>query len=124
MTVSLLPSFLSAGYSDTLAVMREAVEAAVGAVCFEEVARRLRPEIELQGACRWLRRRVQRCTLAGELGAGLLGCPREELDAFDVRQRCPDVRHLPTPLGLAHRPLRAWRGSSREQQPMGPDPPR
>jgi len=124
MTVSSLPSFLAAGYSETLAVQKGAV-ASVGAhPTFDAAARAMRPDIELQGARRWLRRRVRRHQLATLIVATVLAVSPEVADPFAMRVEMPEVlRHAPTPAGLAHRPLCAWRADDAHQQPMGPDPP-
>lgn len=59
-TISLLPDCLASRLSSTLAKVEEvatAVEEREGS-SIEAVAKRLRPEIEVQGAVRWVRRRA------------------------------------------------------------------
>lgn len=124
MTVSLLPSFLASGYSGVLAVQREAVEVAEAHLCFDDAARRLRPDIELQGARRWLRRRIARHRLALLIVATVLATPIQQIDLFALREIDAErLRAAPTPTGLAHRPLGRWNGKDRIPHPMGPDPP-
>lgn len=124
LTVSLLPHFLAAGYSDTLAAQEEAVKAVSADQTFDATAAALRPDIELQGARRWLRRRLHRYVLTLSLASTALGVAPDSVDVFSLRDAAAQlVRQLPTPVGLAHRPLARWRGPSPRQQPMGPDPP-
>lgn len=124
MTVSLLPSFLASGYSGTLAVQREAVEAARTHLCFDDAARDVRPDIELQGARRWLRRRVARHRLALLIVATLLATPTDAIDLFALRDSDAEkLRSSPTPTGLAHRSLSHWGARLPNPHRMGPDPP-
>jgi hypothetical protein len=58
-TISLLPDCLASRLSSTLSRVEEVVEAVEQRDrSIEVVAERLRPEIEVQGAVRWVRRRV------------------------------------------------------------------
>lgn len=124
LTVSLLPRCLAAGYSDTLAVQQEAVDAIDVHDSFDAAAIALRPDIELQGARRWLRRRLRRHALTLALASTALGVSPDGVEVFALRDNAPRlIRELPTPVGLSHRPLAHWRGPSPRQQPMGPDPP-
>lgn len=124
LTVSLLPSFLAAGFSDTLAVQQVAVEAVDVHDSFDAAAIALRPGIELQGARRWLRRRLYRHALTLTLASTALGLDSDAVAVFELRDNASQlIRALPTPVGLSHRPLVHWRPSSPKQQPMGPDPP-
>jgi len=124
LTVSLLPDFLAAGYCDTLVDNRRAIEATATSSTFDEAATKLRPDIELQGARRWLRRRVQRHALILAIAATALGLPQAALDVFSLRMNHPSlIAGLPTPVGLTHRPLATWTTTPAEQHSMGPDPP-
>ena len=124
MTVSLLPEFLAAGYSDTLGVQRAAVDAVNSHPTFDAAAAFVRPDIQLQGARRWLRRRVQRHHMTMLLMATMLGLSTDNVEPFELRRTRPEIlRHAPTPTGLAHRPLKYWSTKAPRQQPMGPDPP-
>lgn len=58
-TFSLLPDFLAARVPGTLAEVEEAAHAADQGTSLEATAEALRPDVELQGALRWLRRRVR-----------------------------------------------------------------
>lgn len=124
LTVSLLPHLLAAGYSDTLVAQEEAVKAVAEHESFDAAAVALRPDIELQGARRWLRRRLHRRALLLVLAATALGVAPDSVAVFSLRVDYPQlIRQMPTPVGLAHRRLVHWRPPSRRQQPMGPDPP-
>lgn len=57
MTFSLLPDFLAAGISGPLSAIEEVVAAVEAGPSIEAVASRLRPDIQLPGAVRWVRRR-------------------------------------------------------------------
>jgi hypothetical protein len=124
MTVSLLPDFLAAGYSETLDVQKKAIEASERCSAVTEAAKQLRPDIELQGACRWLRRRVRRHDLLVLLLSTALGAQQRLVDPRNIRTvPLRLLRQLPTPTGLAHRPIEHWVAARSFQQPMGPDPP-
>jgi hypothetical protein len=106
----------------------------------ETAADRLRPDIELPGALRWLRRRVksvQRAliTLRGLMPERFSGGGPPTLSAWRVQLDCDGVLLalraiaaaylpcLPSPLGF--RPLRLPSGEHRKalQHKAGPDPP-
>lgn len=125
-TCSLLPSWLAARLSGTLAEVERVVRVAASSATREQAADRLRPlEKGLQGSLRWLRRRVQGVTLAldqlGQLAptawGGLeatvesfgerLGTARE--DVLEQLRRTVEadlLQRLPRPLGF--RSLRAF----------------
>jgi hypothetical protein len=115
---------LAAGYGDTLAAQEEAVKAVTVHETFDAAAVALRPDVEMQGARRWLRRRVRRHALTLLLTSTALGVPTDSVVVFSLREAHPAIiRQLPTPVGLAHRPLAYWQPRSSRQHPMGPDPP-
>ncbi len=108
------------------------------AVSLEAAADRLRPEVDLPGAIRWTRRRVQRIhgtlTLLRGLDPVRFALParldvwRLHLDAAPVLPALREMtanylQKLPAPLGL--RPVADRGGESHQgfQHPMGPDPP-
>lgn len=124
MTVSLLPHFLAAGYGETLDVQKKAVEAAEQSSTFDEAAVQLRPDIGLQGARRWLRRRLRRHNLLVLLLTTALGTdqPLGEVVAIRTAHR-GRLDQLPTPTGLAHHRIEHWLGAESLQHSMGPDPP-
>jgi hypothetical protein len=139
-TFSLLPDCLAARLSSTLAEV-EAVAAAVerSSESREVVAARLRPDVQLQGALRWMRRRVAAVavalvTLKGlrpDLFAGRQPTLQDFRAALGVAQVLPCARELaqaqvsalPAPVGLGHRrPARVNTGPPPQQEP-GADPP-
>jgi hypothetical protein len=113
-----------------------AVEAAPS---LEAASETVRPDIELPGALRWMRRRVRlvHAGLAAAIGLlpGLLaGCKptvvslRSTLGAENVlvflRRAVPThLAALPPPLGFGPHPLRRRPSSTAIQQETGPDPP-
>ena len=139
-TFSLLPDCLAARLPGALNELEDVVALAERAPSLEAAANRLRLDIELPGALRWLRRRirlVQYCLVVviGLLPDRLAGCAaqvaavRERLghDAALILLRAlvaDQLSHLPAPLGF-YPPDRRRGGAARAaQQPMGPDPPR
>jgi hypothetical protein len=138
-SISLLPDFLCARLTGTLAEVEAVVAAADAAPTQEAASEALRPDIELPGALRWLRRRrrLVHAGLAAAIGLlpGLLaGCKptvpsiRSALGA-EVALVClrelaePHLGQLPPPLGFGHRPLRRRPSPTAVQQETGPDPP-
>ena len=139
-TCSLLPSWLAAGLSGTLAEVERVVREAAAAATREQAVDALRPlELGLQGALRWLRRRVQGVTLGLELPGQLAPTARGGLEPTaesfaerlgtagrDVLERLRRtveadlLQRLPRPLGF--RPLHALKrqrnaGRGREPPP-------
>jgi hypothetical protein len=118
---------------------RESSLAAEAAPTREAASEALRPDIELPGALRWLRRRtgLVRAGLAAAIGLlpGLLaGCTptvtsvRSALGA-EIALVClrlelaPLLGELPPPLGFGRRPARRRPSPTALQQEAGPDPP-
>ena len=138
-SVSLLPDCLCARLTGSLAEVEAVVAAAEAAPTREVASEALRPDIELPGALRWLRRRTRfvRAGLAAGIGLlpGLLaGCTptvasvRSALGAEValVRLRvelAPHLAALPPPLGFGGRPARRRPSPTALQQEAGPDPP-
>lgn len=139
-TFSLLPDFLAARLSGTLAEVEAAVAAVEQAPSLEKAADLLRPEIELPGAVRWTRHRVKPIMAALHLLKGLLPEPLATLDAtlgaFRValgaplpvlpRLReiaAPWLQQLPPPLGFRPPPQGGGDPRARFQHEPGPDPP-
>ena len=105
----------------------------------EAAADRLRPDIELPGAMRWTRRRVQRVHTALHVLRGVdsqrfAGWPatvsawRAGLGVEPVlpalRVIAADHLHeLPAPLGFSSRRVQGGESHRASQHPMGPDPP-
>ena len=138
-TFSLLPDCLCARLPGTLEQVEAVVVAVEQAESLEAAADRLRPEVDLPGAIRWTRRRVQRVHSALLLLRGLepdqyeawpatVSAWRARLGVNPVlpalRERAANhLRGLPSPLGL--QPPRRGGGESHrpDQHCMGPDPP-
>ena len=138
-TFSLLPDCLAARLPGALAEVEAVVAAVEAAPSLEAAADRLRPDIELPGAMRWTRRRVQRVHAALHRLRGVdperfpdwpatvttwrTGLGREPVLPA-LRALAADVLHeLPAPLGFSHRRVRGGESPVRFHHPMGPDPP-
>ena len=142
-TFSLLPDCLSSRLPGSLArvdnVVREAEAGRVEGLSWEEVARRLRPDIEVQGALRWLRRRLallyaSASALIGLMPDRLAGCAptltsiAARLDVSCVLVALREIaaswlRRLPPPLGFGPRPAQRWPRPKPLQHDSGADPP-
>ena len=138
-TFSLLPDCLAARLPGTLAEVEGVVSIVEQAASLEAACMQLRPDIELPGIVRWVRRRVRAIHEALNILIGLMpeyftGCePR--LDAFalclGVDELLPALRQigapylnfLPAPLGF--RPPYVAGGETKKdrQHCPGPDPP-
>jgi hypothetical protein len=138
-TISLLPDFLCSRLTGTLAEVEAVVAAVEAAPTRERASEALRPDVELPGALRWIRRRVRLVHAGFAAAIGLLptllaGCKptvmsvRSALGA-EVALVClraavaQQIGTLPPPLGLGPRPLRRRTSSTALQQDAGPDPP-
>lgn len=118
-TVSLLPDCLAAKLPGALAEAEQVVAAAEGAATVESAADELRPDVELPGALRWIRRRrarvyaglvALRTLMPVELGdcSPTVGSFRDTLDEVPVLPllRAVGAAHLhvlPPPLGFGPR---------------------
>ena len=139
-TFSLLPDCLASRLSSTLTAVEEvarAVEEREGTLA--EVAEKLRPEIGVQGAIRWVRRRV---VTAGQAMSALKGLRPDLLGevvptlaavgaALSLSAVLVAVRELAGTqlsslapcVGFGPRPERGDKGRSHRQQGTGADPP-
>ncbi len=138
-SISLLPDFLCSRLTGTLAEVEAVVAAADAAPTREAASEALRPDIELPGALRWVRRRTRLvhaglAAVVGLLPELLAGCKptvtsvRSALGAEIalVRLRAklaPHLGSLPPPLGFGARPARRRPSPTALQQEEGPDPP-
>ncbi|MGZ6141240.1 MAG: hypothetical protein ACXWLA_11215 [Myxococcaceae bacterium] len=138
-TISLLPDFLCSRLTGTLAEVEAVVVAVEAAPSLEAASETVRPDIELPGALRWMRRRVRlvHAGLAAAIGLlpGLLvGCKPTVVsvrstigvESVLVFLRWAVAAHLaalPPPLGFGPRSLRRRPWSTTVQQEPGPDPP-
>lgn len=137
-TFSLIPDCLASQVSGGLEEIEAAVRSAAKASSLE-AATELRPDIELPGALRWLRRRIEYVRsalvvargLAPDVLAGSMPVLREVSAALRI-ERCVLVRlraelvdHLASiaaPLGFSRRSSRRERARDGPQQSMGPVP--
>ena len=143
-TISLLPDCLAARLPGTLAALEDVVVAAEEASSLEEAANEARsPEdddaIELPGALRWLRRRLDLVydTLARVIGLipdRLAGCAatmsavrlRLKSDSALMELRglvAGQLQTLPAPLGFQPHGIGVRSRKPQFQQRAGPDPP-
>jgi hypothetical protein len=138
-TFSLLPDCLASRLSSTLAEVEQVVVVAEEAPSLEQAAGELRPDIEMQGAVRWLRRRLVPVRVAVLAIVTLLpltlwgtGVPpltqvRSALGGpVLVRLReiaGAQLRSLPPPLGLGPRTCPHRSRQDRFQHEAGADPP-
>lgn len=137
-TFSLLPDCLASRLSSTLvAVEQVATAVEQRTTSIEEVAATLRPDIEVQGAVRWVRRRVVAVAVALKVLKGLrpdvFGCVEPTLGAvcatLGVVEALPAVRAsagaqlsaMPPYVGLGARLRGRKRGQRRLQQGAGAD---
>ncbi|MCG5051479.1 MAG: hypothetical protein KA712_21070 [Myxococcales bacterium] len=137
-TFSLLPDCLASRLSGSLEEVEAVVTAVEAAPSIEAAADRLRPDIELPGAVRWVRRRYSATraallVLVTSTPALLGNC---EPTLAEVRQRLgtPVLRHvraesekqlgaLPAPVGFGPRSRAASRLWTPREHETGPDPP-
>jgi hypothetical protein len=137
-TVSLLPDCLASRLSSTLAAVEQvalAVEQRTTSI--EAVAATVRPDIEVQGAVRWVRRRVVAVVIALKVLKGLRPDVFDGVDAtlggvraaLGVAEALPAVRAsagaqlraMPSYVGLGHRHRGGKRGQRKLQQGAGAD---
>ena len=137
-TFSLLPDCVAARLSSSLQQVETVIERVEAAPSVEAAASALRPDIELPGAIRWVRRRLTgvRAALVILLGlcpSLLMGRPptlsafREALGVAQVLPACRELAerqlgHIPAPVGFAHRPRKRPPACPAQQQKAGPDP--
>jgi hypothetical protein len=138
-TFSLLPDCFAARLSGTLLEVEAVVRAAEQAPSREAAADGLRLDIELPGALRWMRRRLQGVHLALHLLRGLMPEPFAStaptlfgfaaclgVEAVLLALRAVAGAHLhvlPPPLGLRPPPSRSADPQTPIQHRAGPDPP-
>ena len=139
-TVSLLPDFLASRLSSTLAEVEEVAEAVERrGASIEAVARDLRPDIDGQGAVRWVMRRVVAVVAVLKALKGLrpdvfamvaptVGAFRAVLGAAAVLPALRDVAgaqlsFVPPPVGFGPRHHAGKTGRGRRQHEAGADPP-
>ena len=138
-TFSLLPDCFAARLSGTLEELEAVVAAAEQASSRESLANRLRLDIELPGALRWLRRRLQAVYAALHLLKGLMperfasawptlegfrSCLGVDVVLLALREvAAAHLPNLPPPLGFRPPPSRGGEPHEPFQHRVGPDPP-
>jgi hypothetical protein len=138
-TISLLPDFAASRLSSSLDEVEQVAAAVEDAPSLEAAASKLRPDIELPGAVRWTRRRVQavRLTLVTLVGllpvlfAGVELTVKSIRPALGVERMLPSLRgtaeeflpSLPPPVGFGPRWAPRDRGPKQNQHKAGADPP-
>ena len=138
-TFSLLPEFLCSRLTGTLAEVEAVVAAAEAAPTREAASEVVRPDVELPGALRWLRRRVRlvHAGLAAAIGLlpellagqvptviGLRSALAAEVVLVRLRGEVRGhLAALPPPLGFGPRPAGRRPSPTALQQEAGPDPP-
>jgi hypothetical protein len=141
-TVSLIPDFAATRVSSSLGEIEDVVDEAErlrADMSLEHVAARLRPDLVLPSAVRWLRRRrrwvgVALRTLKGLAADKLSDCAlsvaafrlRLNVDCVLVRAReiaAKNLRRFPAPVGFAALPKPDQRPNRRAQHKAGADPP-
>lgn len=138
-TVSLLPDFAASRLSSSLDEVEDAAAAVQGATSLEAAASALRPDIELPGAVKWTRRRVNAVratlvTVVGLLPAVLAGVELTILSfraALGVERVLLALRavasghlpQLPPPVGFGPRSMSREKRRLLSQHRAGPDPP-
>jgi hypothetical protein len=137
-TFSLLPDCLAARLTGDLAEVERVVATVEASPSVEAAADKLRPDIELPGAIRWVRRRLgpvravllALVTLLPDLAASCrptLGAVGQRLGTPVLRRvRAQAGKHLGSlaaPVGFGPRPRRARRSRTRREHDLGPDPP-
>jgi hypothetical protein len=143
-TFSLLPDCLASRLPGALVDLETVVRSVEKARTpptrsWEAIAAELRPDIEVQGALRWLRRRLASVQAGVRATMGLFpdvfaGCA-PTITSLAARLEVPCVLvalrgiaagmldHLPPSLGFGPRPARRWRNAKALQQDSGADPP-
>ena len=137
-TFSLLPDCLAAKLPGSLDDVERVVAAVDAARSVEAAADKLRPDIDLPGAIRWVRRRLDPVravllavvTLVPKLLAACaptLAEVGQKLGTPVLRQvRAKTEKHLAalaSPVGFGPRPRRGEQRRKPREQDLGPDPP-
>jgi hypothetical protein len=138
-TFSLLPDCFAARLPGTLVEVEAIVEVAEQAISREAAADVLRPDIELPGGLRWLRRRLLAVYAALHLLKGLMAdqfhacwptlsgfrpCLESETVLLALREvAAVHLGVLPPPLGFRPPPRGGEKAKKAFQHSMGPDPP-
>jgi hypothetical protein len=134
-----LPDALASRLSGTLAEVETVIDTVERASSLAAAAEELRPDIELPGAIRWVRRRVNaiRQTLTTLIGlfpdlflslAPTLPAFRKTLSTKDALSRlrqvaAAELEHLCWPVGFGHHQRHSRLHVGHDQQSTGPDPP-
>ena len=138
-TISLLPDCLAARLPGTLVELEALLVQVEQASSLAEACTDLRPEIELPGVVRWVRRRVQAVYSTLILLKGLMPAVFQACEPTRQSFAChlgvdpvlpalrsiaaPWLSSLPPPLGLRPRQRHPDPANDRHQHSVGPDPP-
>ncbi len=134
-TFSLLPDCLASRFPSDLDDLERVVMQVSAASSVEAAADRLRLDIDLPSAVRWVRRRLTLVRASLVIAAGVLGLALADatLDAFRTAWQTDRVlvtlrgrvaahlRQLPPPLGFGSRPFQRPARVARRQHAMGAD---
>jgi len=138
-TFSLLPDCMSSRLTGSLDEAEQVVVRVEESPSVEEAAQKLRPDLEVAGALRWVRRRVRgvhaSLLILLTLLPGRLGSTARVVEVRTMlsTERClvklrgigaAHLHALPRPLGFRRVGARTSKREQRLQQETGPDPPR
>ena len=138
-TFSLLPDCMSSRLTGSLDEAEQVVVRVEESPSVEAAARKLRPDVEVAGALRWVRRRVlgvhASLLILLTLQPGRLGSSARAMEVRTVlsTERClvklremgaAHLHALPRPLGFRPVGARTSKHEQRLQHKTGPDPPR
>ena len=137
-TFSLLPDCMSARLTGSLDEAEQVVLRVEASRSVEAAAQKLRPDISVAGAIRWVRRRLKGVRVSLliliTLLPGRLGTKARLVEVRRVlaSERClvalreigeSHLHVLPRPLGFLPAGIRTWKREKRLQHETGPDPP-
>ena len=139
-TISLLPDCLASHLSSSLAEVEQVVETVDAAASLWKAAEKLRPDITLLSAARWVRSRLRGVRAAMLSLIGLfpdlfvraeptIASFRRALDVTDVlvamrETGAAHLKALPPPVGFGPRQKVMPPTRHQRQHDMGPDPPK
>jgi len=134
-TFSLLPDCLASRFPSALDDLEHVVTQVTAARSVEAAADRLRPDIELPSAVRWIRRRLTLVRASLVIAAGVVGLALADVTLETLRAAWQTDRvlvalrgrmavhlgQLPPPIGFGRRPISRPVRRPGRQHAMGPD---